>query len=173
MKEGEIMKICRLLLHSFLVIILTASANAFLWVKAEPRILFLLIPAVSAVHLVSGAFFQNIPKKRLRVCNHGAALLIVFLISAGISVIFHTMLAFRLIPNDIGVWIWSAVFCIAMEAAVFWHGIICVYLTSAQLGGRLAEPSAILIEACKNSDKIHAGQIHMIAVFVYRPPDVE
>ena len=136
MKEGEMMKICRLLLHSFLVIILTASANAFLWVKAEPRILFLLIPAVSAVHLVAGAFFQNIPKKRLRVCNHGAALLIVFLLSAGISVIFHTMLAFRLIPNDIGAWIWSAVFCIAMEAAVFWHGIICVYLTSAQLGIR-------------------------------------
>ena len=58
------MKIYRLLLHSFLVIILTASANAFLWVKAEPRILFLLIPAVSAVHLAAGAFFQNIPKKK-------------------------------------------------------------------------------------------------------------
>ncbi len=130
------MKFIRYFYHFLLLIALTVSANAFLWIRENPYILFFVVPAIPAVHLLTGLFFQKIPQKRLKICYHGAVLLILFLICAVISVIFHTVMAFRLIPNDVWSWVWSAVFCIAIEAGIFWHGIICVYLTSAQLGIR-------------------------------------
>lgn len=130
------MKTFRFFYHFFLLIALTVSANAFLLVREKPYILFLLIPIVLAVHLSAGAFSKNIPRKRLRICHHGAVLLVLFLLSVCISVVFHAVLAFSMLPHDMWSWIWSAVFCTVLEASVFWHGIICVYLTSAQLGIR-------------------------------------
>lgn len=72
--------------------------------------------------------------RRLKFCCHGAVLLSSFTLSTLVSVIYHIILAFRTIPDNYWTFIWSAVICVCVEALVFWNGIICVYLTSVQLG---------------------------------------
>lgn len=61
-------------------------------------------------------------------------LLAVFLPSACFSVIHHIVLAFKLLPENYLEWIWNALFAFGVYLVIFWNGIICVYLTSVQLG---------------------------------------
>ncbi|MBQ8497273.1 MAG: triacylglycerol lipase [Clostridia bacterium] len=122
--------------HFLYLILLTVSANSFLWLKQDLRVLLFVIPAVLAVHIFPGMFIKNIPEERLRVCYHGASLLVIFLTATVFSVIFHVILAVRCFPSDIWTWIWSALLCTAIQASVFWNGIITVYCTSKQLGFR-------------------------------------
>ena len=120
----------------FFFILLTLSANAFLWIKSDLRALLFVIPAVLAVHIFTGTFGKKIPRERLRVCYHGAALLVIFLISTVFSIGYHIVLAVMAFPDHIWSWIWSALFCIGIQAGVFWNGIISIYCTSKQLGIR-------------------------------------
>ena len=130
------MKFLRYFYHFLLLIALTLSTNSFLWIEKDLRLLFIFIPAVILVHLLAGLFFLKIPQKRLRICYHGAVLLVLFLISNAVSIVFHTVTVFRLPNDDVESWLWSVLFSTLVEAGVFWHGILCVYLTSAQLGIR-------------------------------------
>ncbi len=116
------------------LLLLTVSANAFLWVKNDLRALFLLIPAMLAIHIFPGMFGKKIMHGRLRVCYHGAVLLAIFLLSVFFSVIYHIVFAERLIAEK--AFLWSALFCVLIEVGIFWNGIISVYCTSAQLGVR-------------------------------------
>lgn len=118
------------------LILLTVSANSFLWLKNDLRALLLVIPAVLTVHIFPGFFIKSIPEERLRVCYHGASLLIVFLISTMFSVGYHVAFAVRCLPSDVWTFLWSALLCTAVQASIFWNGIISVYCTSKQLGFR-------------------------------------
>lgn len=122
--------------HLLFLFLLGVSANSFLWLKQDIRALLFVIPAVLAVHILPGMLIRNIPEERLRVCYHGAVLLILFLITTVFSVIYHIILAIQWFPTDLWTWIWSAVLCIGVQAGIFWNGIICVYCTSKQLGLR-------------------------------------
>ncbi|MBQ5865739.1 MAG: triacylglycerol lipase [Oscillospiraceae bacterium] len=54
-----------------------------------------------------------------------------------LSTIYHIFLATQTIPDDHMTLVWSLVLCAGVLFVVFWVGILCVYLTSAQLGFRL------------------------------------
>ena len=118
-------------LYSLLVSIVGCS---FLWIRNDLWWLGILIPVFLIVNMLPGFFFIRSKQKHLRICCHGAVVLVVFLISTALSVACHIGLLFSL--NTIGGWIYlaSAAVCIGVEAAVFWNGMLCIYLTSTQLG---------------------------------------
>lgn len=104
-----------------------------LW--AENRaLLYVLIPVFVFINLFAGAGLCKSRRFRLRVCQHGAALLIAFEFSLVIALVYHSVMAFRILPEDYSTFLRSAVTCLVVELIVFWNGILCVYLTSLQLG---------------------------------------
>lgn len=64
-------------------------------------------------------------------------MLIAFCISVIFSVITQIYLAFKFIPDNYMLFIYSIILCICVNFVIFWNGIICVYLTSTQLGIKL------------------------------------
>lgn len=115
------------------LLLLTIIANSYVHVSKNPKILLLLIPIYLFINLFAGTFRIKTKNKRLKTCSHGVTLLWIFICSACISVVWHLILIFRLFP-DLWSFLWSAISCIISLAIVFWNGIICVYLTSVQLG---------------------------------------
>lgn len=97
-------------------------------------LLYVLIPVFVFINLFAGAGLCKSRRFRLRVCQHGAALLIAFEFSLVIALVYHGVMAYRILPEDYSTFIRSAVTCLIVELIVFWNGIICVYLTSLQLG---------------------------------------
>ena len=112
-------------------------ANSFPLLSAAPALLWVWIPLFLIINALAGLFSVPTKSKRLKLCYHGALLLSVFAVSMFISVVIHSILAFTLLPVDAGGFLWSAVFCIGAHFILFWSGILCVYLTSVQLGIKL------------------------------------
>ncbi|MGN1119890.1 MAG: lipase family alpha/beta hydrolase [Oscillospiraceae bacterium] len=75
---------------------------------------------------------------RLKVMGDGAELLLMFFLTAIVSLPVLVMSIVRAVGGtlDIGVFIAYCVVLASGEAALFWNGIIRVYLTSSQLGMR-------------------------------------
>ena len=100
-------------------------ALCFLWINIFP-VFFPLQPAAS----------------RLKICDSGCMLLEIFLLSTGLSIGFFLcgltgMLPFGSPLQAPRFWIVNSIIAILLEAAVFWNGIIRVYLSSEQLGIRI------------------------------------
>ena len=102
---------------------------------------YLIIPPTLVALLVNVACgigtYGRIPTVSLKICRHGVSCLTVFGVSALLSAAFHVRLGFLLLPDDSVRFIISAAVCVVYLAAIFWNGIISVYLTSIQLGVRL------------------------------------
>lgn len=99
-----------------------------------PWLPVLLIPIYLFVLLFAGVKIPDTKSKRLKLCHHGATLLLVFEISTLLSVVWHLLLAEMCLPGDPWLLLWSGLVCLLTEAVIFWVGIVCVYLTSIQLG---------------------------------------
>lgn len=112
----------------------SVAANSFEFLRCSGWWLLFTIPVFLFINLFAGLRCPNTGSKRLKTCCHGAVLLTVFACSTVISIAYHIWLAFRTIPSNYMSFIWSALLCILIEAVLFWNGILCVYLTSAQLG---------------------------------------
>ncbi|MBQ9859975.1 MAG: triacylglycerol lipase [Clostridia bacterium] len=82
----------------------------------------------------AGTWILRGGSRRLRITCHGGVLLVAFLLSVCVSVIFHFILAFRTIPETPSLLLRSGLLCVATEFLLFWNGILCVYITSYQLG---------------------------------------
>ncbi|MBQ2676500.1 MAG: triacylglycerol lipase [Clostridia bacterium] len=117
---------------SFLII--TLIANGYLLVQHNTKCLFAFIPLLFILCLLTGFVQLRSKSIRLRICYHGLTMLRIFVFSAILSTAYHIVLLFILLPQRFMMLIWSVVFCICVEAIVFWTGIICVYATSVQLG---------------------------------------
>ena len=118
--------------HSIIIGIL---ANSFLLIRACPSVLFALVPLFLLACIFSGASWVKAPTSRS--CLHGTILLYAFCIALAISILYHIPLAIWTIPADYMTLVWSGAVCVGVLFVVFWIGILCVYLTSAQLGFRL------------------------------------
>ena len=110
-------------------------ANSYILVKQMPQSLFVLLPVFLFVNLFAGCFIIKTRSKTLRICYHGTVLLASFYISVILSIICQILLAIN--PNNNSLFWESLVFCIGVNFIIFWNGILCVYLTSAQLGIKL------------------------------------
>lgn len=97
-----------------------------------------MIPAMAVIFILANilpsALRRRFPSIRLRVCFHGTMCLKIFLASCVLSVIYHIVIAFYFFPGDWLLWLKSAGICAAVEAVLFWNGIISVYCSSVQLG---------------------------------------
>ena len=102
--------------------------------REAPWLSVLLLPVYLFVLLFAGVKTPVTQSSRLKVCYHGATLLIAFEISTAISVFWHLWLAASTLPDAPGPLIYSGVVCVLTEAVLFWVGILCVYFTSVQLG---------------------------------------
>lgn len=120
-------------------VLIFISANCF-WMLSYTSsiypvlILGLLFVLINVFPSVSN---RRVPTLRLRVCADGAELLILFLVTTVMSVIYHIVAAFLLFPAQWTTWVFSALIAIGVESIVFWNGIMRVYCTSLQLGIRL------------------------------------
>ena len=110
---------------------------SYLLISDNTGLLALLIAVFVIINLFVGVFFSGVRGLRLRICAHGTSLLVIFCVSATISLIYHSVLAFFTLPDSYTAFIFSVLFCIVAEAIIFYNGIACVYLTSFQLGIKL------------------------------------
>lgn len=81
------------------VLLCCLLSNMYLPVKYCPWLLFLLLPAYLFVLLFAGMFRLDTKSKRLRLCHHGAVLLLSFQLSTLFSVLYHGLLALVLLPE--------------------------------------------------------------------------
>lgn len=125
-------------MNAFFTIIFTVLygfvSNSYLAMKEKPIIIAPVIAVFIFINLFIGFGSRKVHGARMKICNHGAEALLLFAITTIVSVIYHIVIAFVLIPNAYLDYIFSALICIFSQAVLFWNGIICVYCTSTQLG---------------------------------------
>ena len=109
-------------------------ANSYAVVQQEPQILFVLAPIFLFVNIFAGCLIIRTKKRPLKICYHGTILLVSFYISIILSAICQIIIAIKNIPNNYMFFVWSLLFCVCVNFIIFWNGMICVYLTSTQLG---------------------------------------
>ncbi len=128
------MKKCLTLPNILSFVLMTVLLNSYMLVKASPYALMIIVPLFLLLNALPGMRLAGTKRLRLRLCNHGAVLLAIFICSLIPSLIYHIILAFLTIPHAYMDLIWSLVYCIVASALLFWNGIICVYCTSTQMG---------------------------------------
>ncbi len=109
------------------------SANGFCMAITRPWLFAVLVPVILAVNVFAGFTERTIRRKRFKICYHGAECLSLFCASLVVSVAYH-MVAFLVFQGYATELLFSALFCTLAHALLFWNGIICVYITSTQLG---------------------------------------
>lgn len=103
--------------------------------------LFLLITAYAVFSMFVSKSEFKIDNKRLRNINRGCILLRIFLGSTVLSIIYYILTWAKILPHALGnnrilFWTASIIFCVLVEAVIFWIGIISIYISSVQLGIR-------------------------------------
>lgn len=124
------------LIRLFNIIIISAIANCFLFVKEIGNVAVILVLGIFSLIINVFPSFLNIkvPSLRLRISADGCELLVVFLWSVMISFVYHIVTATKYIPEQWTMWLLSVLVAVGVESVVFWNGIIRVYCTSVQLG---------------------------------------
>ena len=115
-------------------VLLVFLINSYMLVKQNLYLLIFAIPLFVALNIFSGLHPKGTKKFRLKLCNHGALLLTLFVWSLILSVVWHIILAFLTLPDSYMDLIFSSLYCTLASAFLFWNGILCVYCTSVQMG---------------------------------------
>ncbi len=116
----------------FYSLILSIISNSYNFLNKELLIVFTLFYVF--INIFSGFYTIKTKSFRLKYCHHGNILLIVFAFSSTISTIYHIVFGILTIKNDYMAFIWSCLFSVGCHLILFWNGILCVYLSSYQLG---------------------------------------
>ena len=114
--------------------VLYALVPLYALANALPYLLHRRIPRIGdrRKHLLSPSHSRH----SLRVCAHGVEMLRVFLWATGVSVVYHLLLLPLLWQGRWAEWLLSAAVAVGVLAAVFWNGMLCLYVDSVQLGIR-------------------------------------
>ncbi len=134
MPLNKIMKKIFSITNILYFVIISLLINSFLLVRNNLIYLFIIIPLFLFINIFAGTIKIKTKSFRLKVCFHGATVLLIFAFSLIPSIIFNIVFGFLTIPNDYMLFIYNIIYCIVASAIVFWNGIICVYLTSVQMG---------------------------------------
>ncbi len=111
-----------------------AVTNCFAFVYKDISLLTFCIFGFVFLNLFAGLFIGKTKSKRLHVLNHGTTLLISFVFSVAVGITLHLLMMSSVIAVDKIDLIYSIIYGIVCNFLLFWNGIICVYLTSVQLG---------------------------------------
>ncbi len=87
-----------------------------------------------AMNIGAGMLLMRTRSKRLRFLCHGTVLLLAFCLSVIYALVVHIMLLFGIGTFGWKAYLLSALFCTVLHFLLFWNGILCVYLTSIQIG---------------------------------------
>jgi len=128
------MKRCVTFLNILYFSLMTVLLNSYMLVKSFRWTWMVIVPLFLLLNIAPGTRPSGAKRMRLRLCNHGTVVLAMFVWSLLPSILWHGVLAFLTVPHAYMDLIWSAVYCIAASAILFWNGILCVYLTSTQMG---------------------------------------
>lgn len=118
-------------IYPLYLIVFTFIANSFFFIKQMPVAAVPLLLAFLFIEILSGTLLVRSSRFSLRVLNHGNVLLSLFAHSLVPSAVIHICFAAQ---RQWSLLFCSALFCVIVEAVVFWSGIVCVYITSLQLG---------------------------------------
>ena len=121
----------------FLIPLYTLAANSFLLIRENPWLLAAAIVILLYVNVLAGMPGMQVGIRRIKICHHGLQMLAAFPFCVIWSVIIQIILAFTTLPRDPGAYGWNLLFCIGTLFVLFWNGILCIYLTSYQLGIKL------------------------------------
>lgn len=110
-------------------VLLSVIANSYTWLNV-----YIAAAVFLPINVLAATVLLPIRSKRLKICCHGAVLLIGFCVATVLSLIFHSVLAYRTIPQNYKTFIYSGIFCFCTLFILFWNGMLCVYFTSVQLG---------------------------------------
>lgn len=99
-----------------------------------PFLIAVLVVIIFLLNIAPAISLIKAPTVRLGFCRNGAICLKGFICALVLSVLFHTVLAFRLLPDDWLKLLMSGLFCIGNISFLFWNGMITVYCASIQLG---------------------------------------
>ncbi len=111
-----------------------AAANGYPLISRIPSLIPLFIVIILLINIFAGAVCPKASRLKTRILHHGNVLLRLFVHSLVPSILLHLAYLIIIPYEEWLTVLWSALFCIAVEAIIFWNGIICVYLTSFQLG---------------------------------------
>lgn len=114
--------------------LLYALIPLYLLCNALPYILYHTIP--KPLDGKRSFFSPSHSRYTLRSCAHGVEILRIFLLSTGISVVYHLIRLPLLWTGRWADWLISAAIAVGILAVVFWNGMICLYVFSVQLGIR-------------------------------------
>ena len=106
---------------------LLSRLNNKIWLFILLLIIFILINFQPSI------CNRKLKTKRLKICGDGCELLILFMISTVLTIIFNIIITI----SSQKLYLSNIVLSIIVESIVFWNGIIRVYLTSVQLGIRM------------------------------------
>ncbi len=115
-------------------VIFSILANCFIFINDSVLLIILAVVIFLVLDLTAGFKSVNTKSRLLRLCNHGTTLLISFCASIVVSSIMHILLYMDVIGHTGNELIGSVIFCVILNVILFWTGIICVYMTSSQLG---------------------------------------
>ena len=124
--------IITIVLYSFII---SFISNSFIFIKQNLNSLYLLVPLFLFLIVFAGTFI--VKTIRNRICLHGTVLLYAFCISMLLSMVYQILMAIKTISINYMLFVWSIAQCAGVLFVVFWVGIICVYLTSTQIGFKL------------------------------------
>lgn len=158
-----------ILLHILYSLLFACITNSYFLVEKELKILWILVPLVVFMLVFAGVLSVKLIPLKLKICYHGAVLLSAFLVSAFVSVIYHTVLAFQMLPNDYKRFLNTTIYSILLNAIIFWVGIICVYICSYKLGIKLRIKGIL----CGMIPVANLIVLYKILVVVYKEIDDE
>lgn len=114
--------------------VLYALVALYVLIQGVPYVLYGPIPKTGkgGRHILSPSHSRH----SLRSCAHGVEMLKIFLLSTVMAVTYHLIRLPLLWQGQWKTWLISAAVAVAVEAIVFWNGMICLYVYSVQLGIR-------------------------------------
>ncbi len=121
----------------------TAVANSYIFAWGNELYMLIFGALLLSVLLFVGVFSAGARDFKTRICAHGVHLLYVFSVSTVLSVLVHSVLAFIMLPENYKEFLFSMLYGAAVLAAVFWAGIITVYLLSSEMGVKLRLAGAL------------------------------
>ena len=113
------------------------AANSFFALRSFPLLILPAVYILIILNAVPGFPVKCVKRVRLKICLHGTECLTIFTGVALLSILWHCFLAVHLLPGNWLDWLLSALVAFGILMALFWNGILCVYLTSVQLGIRI------------------------------------
>lgn len=119
------------ILYSF---VFSVISNSYIFIRRKPILALLFFIVFLLLNFLAGIFLVKTCSRKLKILNHGTTVLIAFCVSAAVSVILNIYLLIQKADYGTEAVILNTLICILCDSILFWNGIICVYLSSVQLG---------------------------------------